>query len=181
MSRIARIGAAALALLLPACLGQTTKHKKADPKPEPTEPELVEYIRGALLSLSPADGINDNVDVSWNSSSKVLTVTQPSGHCDFFLYALNANQAVWDEFDPSDTYRPREVLLRMTLVSVSGKAGRECYDGQNQFDPTISGNRARFLFSLAKAEETPNFQDKIAKAFQKLVALSGGMPAKDLF
>lgn len=167
--------------LLPACLAQTAKRAKADPKPEPTEPELVEYIRGALLSLSPADGINDNVDVSWNSSSKVLTVTEPVGHCDFFLYALNANDTVWDEFDPSDTYRPRETLLRLTMVSVSGKSARECYDAQNRFDPTISGNRARFLFSLPKVEEVPNFQDKIAKAFQKLVALSGGVPAKELF
>jgi hypothetical protein len=42
-------------------------------------------------------------------------------------------------------------------------------------------NRARFLFSESHADETPGFQQKMAKAFQKLIALTGGTPQKDLF
>ena len=63
MTHLARICAAALILVLPACSAQTPHHgKKPDPKPEPTQQELFEYIRGKLLSLSPGDGINDNLE-----------------------------------------------------------------------------------------------------------------------
>lgn len=182
MTHLVRFCAAALIAVLPACSAQTATHKKgADPKPEPTQPELVEYIRGALLALSPNDGIDDNIDVNFDSTSNVLTVTQPSGHCDFFLGSLNANNVIWDVYDPSDTDRTREKLLRLTLVSVSGKAARTCYDGANHVDATMLVNRARFLFSLPKADATPGFQDKMAKAFKKLIAFSGGNPEKDIF
>jgi hypothetical protein len=52
----------------------------------------------------------------------VLTVTQPGGHCDEFFGALNANEVVWDDFDPSDARNSRERLVRVTLVSVSEKS-----------------------------------------------------------
>jgi hypothetical protein len=67
IARIARISivAAVLIAILPGCSAQTATHKKkAPPKPEPTAQELFEYIRGALLSLSPEDGINDNLEVN---------------------------------------------------------------------------------------------------------------------
>lgn len=176
--------AVALCALSAAALAQTATHKKAappPPKPEPTEPELVEYIRGSLLALSPADGMDDNLDVRYDPTTKVLTVDTPNGHCDFFIAALNANQAVWDVYDPSDTNRTREKVLRLTLVSVSGKAARACYDQANHVDPTMLTNRARFLFSQPKADEEPDFQDHMAKAFKKLIALAGGAPEKELF
>ncbi len=174
------LAAALFALALPA-LAQTRTHAKAAPKPEPTEPELAEYIRGQLLALSPADGINDNTEAAYNADTRVLTVTGPSGRCETSLAALNANTLVWDLFDPSDTYRTREKLLRLTLVSVSGKKARVCYDQQGHENPLMPTNRARFLFSESHADETPGFQKKMAKAFQKLIALAGGAPQKDLF
>jgi hypothetical protein len=45
----------------------------------------------------------------------------------------------------------------------------------------VMGNRARFLFSQSKADDLPDFQDKMAKAFKKLIVLTGGEPEKDLF
>jgi hypothetical protein len=180
MIRRTLLAAAVLALALPFCLAQTTTHKKAA-KPEPTEPELAEYIRGELLALSPSDGINDNTEVSYNADTKVLTVTGPQGRCETNVPALNANTPVWDVYDPSDTYRTREKLLRLTLVSVSGKTARTCYDQQGRVNSLMPTNRARFLFSESHADETPGFQDKMAKAFKKLIALTGGSPEKDLF
>jgi len=172
----------ALLIILPACSAQTARHSKtAAPKPEPTALELAEYLRGQLLSLSPEDGINDNVEVVFDLPSKVMTVTGPNGHCDQFLNALDTNTAVWDIFDPSDSTQQREKLLRLTLVSVSGKAARACYDKQNHVDASLVRNRVRLLFSLSKAEDIPHFQDKMAKAFKKLIVLSGGAPEKDLF
>lgn len=167
-----------------AGLAQTTSSHakaKAAPKPEPTEPELAEYIRGQLLSLSPADGIDDNVDVAWNAETKVLTVVGPGGRCETSLATLNANALVWDVYDPSDTERTREKLLRLTLVSVSGKQARKCFDAQGAENPLMPTNRARFLFSQAHADQIPGFQDKMAKAFKKLIALTGGAAEKDLF
>ena len=182
MKPMARIFAATLIAALPACAAQPVHGKpKAPPKPEPTLQETVEYIRGALLSLSPDDGINDNLDVGFNPDTKVLAVLQPDGHCDQFMGSLNANDVVWDVIDPSSTTQQRERLLRLTLVSVSGKKARTCYDKFNHVDPAILDNRARFLFSLSKAEQMPDFQNKMAKALKRLIELSGGTPASNLF
>lgn len=182
MTRMAFICAAVLTAILPARAAQSAHHKsKPEPKPEPTQQEVVEYIRGALLSLSPDDGINDNIDVEFDPSTKVLTITQPDGHCDQFMSALNANDVVWDVFDPSSPTQQRERLIRLTLVSVSGKAARTCYDKENHVDNTVLANRARFLFSLSQAESVPDFQTRMAKAFKKLIELSGRMPEDDLF
>lgn len=179
MKHAATIVALALFSSLPFCSAQTASHKKvADAKQEPTTPELVEYVRSALLTLSPTDGINDNVDVAFDPISKVMTVTSPAGHCDLFLDALNTNNATWDEFDASDSSGSREVLLRLTLVSVAGRPARTCYDKQNHADTTLLGNRARLLFSYSRAADVPGFQDKLGKSFKKLVVLSGGAPER---
>ena len=67
------------------------------------------------------------------------------------------------------------------LVSVSGKTARTCYDKTNQVDPTVPANRVRLLFSYAKADTRPKFQETMTKAIKKLIALTGGAPEKDLF
>jgi hypothetical protein len=183
MSHHLRICVAALLMILPLSPAQTAKSKKASPspKPEPTEPELVEYVRGALLSLSPSDGINDNLEVRYDDTKKILTIIGPAGRCDEFLSALNPNNAVWDVFDPSDSERQREKLLRLTMVSVLGKNARTCYDSSDHVDLNVMGNRARFLFSQSKADDLSDFQEKMAKAMKKLIVLSGGAAEKDLF
>lgn len=182
-SRRKGICAVALLLCVSLCSAQTTTHKKTapPPKPEPTEPELVEYIRGALLSLSPNDGVNDNLDVRYDETTKILTLTGPTGHCDLVISALNPNNTVWDVFDPSDSDRQREKLLRLTMVSVLGKTARTCYDRFDHVDTTLIGNRARFLFSQPKTDDVPDFQGKMTKAIKKLILLSGGASEKDLF
>ncbi len=183
MMRSARMGAATLLFLASFCGAQTVAHKKAalPPKPEPTESDLVEYIRGQLLSLSPSDGINDNLDVRFDETNKTLTVTTPAGHCDIFLAGLNPNNAVWDVFDPSDSDRQREKLVRLTMVSVSGRTARTCYDKQDHVDTALIGNRARLLFSEPKADDVPDFHDKMTKAMKMLIVLDGGAPEKDIF
>ena len=155
--------------------------KKPDPKPEPTQQELFDYIRGKLLALSPSDGINDNIEVAFDPATSVLSITQPDGRCDIFLSAIDTNSAIWEVFDPSDTYHTREQLLRVTLTSLSGKKARTCYDNHNQVDPTPVSNRARLLFSLSKASAVPSFTDNMGKAIKKLVVLAGGAPEKDFF
>ena len=171
-----------LATVLPACAAQTAApRKKAPPKPPPTQQELFQYVRSALILLSPDDGINDNVEVTFNSATSVITVTQPSGHCDEFLNALDPQNAVWDQFDPSDARETREKLVRFTLVSIAGKPARICYDKANEVDTSVPQNRVRLLFSFSKAEQWTLFQEKFAKAFKQLIALSGGPPATDIF
>jgi hypothetical protein len=64
---------------------------------------------------------------------------------------------------------------------VIGKNARTCYDSSDHLDLNVMGNRARFLFSQSKADDLPDFQDKMAKAFKKLIVLTGGEPEKDLF
>jgi hypothetical protein len=177
IKQVASIVAAAIIAIAPVSHAQSSGHKKADPKNEPTMPELVEYVRSALLTFSPADGVNDNLDVSFDDISKVLKITTPNGHCDLFLDSLNTNNTSWDEFDSSDSTGSRPELLRFTLVSLSGRPARTCYDKQNQADTTLTPNRARLLFST-RADEMPAFRDKLAKAFKKLIVLSGGEPEK---
>ncbi len=182
MTRLARICAAALMAIVPLCCAQNKIHKKTpDPKPPPTVPELFEYIRGSLISLSPNDGINDNVEVTLNPTATVLTITTPSGHCDVFLSSLDTNALVWDVFDPSDPVQERGRLLRLTAVSMPGKPARTCYDKEGHEDATMIGNRARLLFSQALAENIPKFQENMAKALKELIVMSGGVPEKDLF
>lgn len=182
MTLLVRISAAVLIAILPACSAQTATHKKkAAPKPPPTAPELFEYLRGALLSLSPEDGVNDNLEVTYNLTTSVVTVTQPSGHCDEFFDSLNANDVVWDDFDPSDSRNSRERLARLTLVSVTGKTARTCYDKEGNVDTTAPTNRVRLLFSFSKADQRPDFQKNMTTAIKELIALSGGAAEKNLF
>lgn len=180
MTNLGRSVAVLLLGSLSLC-AQTKPHKKAPPKPEPTKPELVEFVRGSLLSLTPVDGINDTLDVSFDSNQNILTVTSASGRCSFTMSALNANTLVWDIFDPSDQFQGRESLLRLTAVSVSGRVARTCYDKNGVLDSTMVGNRARFLFSVSKAEGVPDFQDKMSKALKRLIALSGGSAEKPIY
>lgn len=155
--------------------------KKSELKPEPTQQELFDYLRGKLLALSPSDGINDNLEVTYDPASSILSVTQPDGRCDIFLNGVDANSAIWETFDPSDTYHTREQILRVTFTSLSGKKARTCYDTHNQVDTSLSANRARLVFSLGKANAVPNFTANMGKTITKLVVLAGGAPEKDIF
>jgi hypothetical protein len=154
----------------------------ADNQPhEPSQEELAEYLRSKLLSLSPSDGINDNLEVRFDSSTSTLTVVQPTGRCEHFLRALNVNSVTWDIFDPSDEQNPREKLLRLTSHSISGEKARVCFGLNEQPEAGTPTNRLRMLFSLAKSEQLPHFQDKIATALKKLIVLSGGAEGEELF
>jgi hypothetical protein len=155
--------------------------KVADSTPEPTQQELIEYVRGKLLALSPSDGFNDNLDVRFDPSSGTLTVIQPDGRCDHFLGSLDANNLYWDTFDPSDPHYSREELLRLTITSVSGKAARACFDKKGQPQEGTSTNRVRLLFSLEKSEQFSGFKGNMAKAMRKLIVLSGGAPENEIF
>lgn len=154
---------------------------EAEPLPEPTQEDLVEYLRGKLLTLSPSDGFNDNVEVRFNASTSTLTVIQPTSRCDLFLSALDASNITWDTFDPSDDQNPRPVLLRLTAASVSGKKARACFDIRGLPEDGTTTNRVRLLFSLAKAEQLPGFQDKMTKTMKALILLSGGVEEQDFF
>lgn len=155
--------------------------KVAEPAPEPTQQELVEYVRGKLLGLSPSDGFNDNLDVKFDAASGTLTVIQPESRCDHFLGSLDANNLSWDIFDPSDAHNSREELLRLTVTSVSGKTARACFDKKGQPEEGTSANRIRLLFSLAKSEEISGFKKNMATAMKKLIVQSGGAPEKEIF
>jgi hypothetical protein len=198
MTGLARICATALLLAIcgcgpdpappaPAAKPAPAPHKAAgsgqahSKKPEPTPQELVDYVRGKLLELSPNDGINDNQDVSFDAATGVLSVTQPDGRCDVFLGAIDSNSLLWETFDPSDTYHPRAKVLRVTMTSLGGEKARTCYDAHNQVDASVPRNRARLLFSLPKTDVVPNFQQNMTKALKKLVLSAGGAPEKDIF
>jgi hypothetical protein len=169
----------------PAEVAKTAKParhaKAAEPAPEPSQQELVEYLRGKLLSLSPGDGINDNVDVRFDSSTSTLTVIQPNSRCDHFLASLDANNISWDIFDPSGANDSGRELLRLTVTSVSGKTARSCFDVKGQPEDGATTNRVRLLFSLAKSEQIPGFQGKMAKVIKKLIVQSGGVEEKEFF
>ena len=170
-------------LPLPTTAAKTVKHSKvaaAEPPLEPTQPELVEYLRGKLLTLSPSDGINDNVEVKFDPSSSTLTVIQPMSRCDQYLGALSSNIS-WDVFDPSGSNASGRELLRLTATSVSGKTARTCFDEKGQPERGTSTNRVRLLFSLAKSEQIPGFEGKMSKAMKKLIVLSGGAEERELF
>lgn len=152
-----------------------------EPQPEPTQEELVDYLRGKLLTLSPSDGFNDNVEVRFDSSTNTLTVIQPVSRCDLFLNTLDANNITWDTFDPSDDQNARPELLRLTSASVSGKKARSCLDIRGLPEEGTSTNRVRLLFSLAKAEQVPGFQAKMTKTVKALILLSGGVEGKEFF
>ncbi len=156
-------------------------HAIAEPEPEPTQQELVEYLRGKLLALSPGDGVNDNVDVRFDPATSTLTVSQPNSRCDHFLSALDAGNVSWDAFDPSDSHASRDELLRLTVTSVSGKAARACFDEKGQPEEGVSTNRVRLLFSRAKSEEIPGFREQMAKVVKKLIILSGGVEGKEVY
>jgi hypothetical protein len=182
MNHWARICAVFLLVAVPVCSAQTERRpRKPDPpKPEPTQMEIFEYVRGKLLALSPGDGINDNLEVDFDPVSSTLSITQPDGRCEIYLDAIDNNSVVWEVVDPSESYHTRESLLRLTLTSLSGKKARTCYDIHHRVDPDLAPNRARLLFSLDKANVVPGFTDKLEKAVKKLVELSGGAPAKSV-
>jgi hypothetical protein len=161
--------------------GAQYSHHKMKTKPEPTAPELAEYIRGQLLAYSPDDGYNDNQQVSFDAANQVMTVQQPDGRCEVYFGNLDANTIVWDIFDASDSNDTRERLLRVTIIGLSGKAARTCYNKQNQPASSIPDNRARLLFAQYKTSQTPGFAEDMTKALQALIKLDGGLPAQKLF
>jgi hypothetical protein len=177
----AQVCALTLALVLPVCMAQSTQHTKKPIKPDPTQQELADYVRGELLALSANDGANDNLEVAFDPATSVLSITQPDGRCDIFLGALDSNSAVWEVFDPSETYHTRERVLRVTLTSLAGKKARTCYDAHNQVDTNVPPNRARLVFSLAMADARPSFTQTMGKALKKLIVMAGGTPDKTLF
>lgn len=154
----------------------TGHHRAGEPKLEASQQDIFDYIRGKLLSLSPSDGVNDNLEVTFDPASSVLSVTQPDGHCDIFLDGIDTNSALWETVDPSEPYHTRPAVLRVTMNSLPGKKARVCYDPDGKVDRKMTSNRARLLFSLAKADAIPGFTDKMDKAFKKFVVLSGGAP-----
>jgi len=156
-------------------------HKKSAPVKEPTSAELFAYLRGALLQYSADDGVNDNLEVSIDPTATVLTIKQPDGHCDIFLYALDANTISWDVYDATDSMQTRAPLARLNVVSVAGKKARTCYDPENNIDPAPLPTRARILFSWEKIPEGSGFQSKFTKAFKKLITQSGGAAEASLF
>jgi hypothetical protein len=160
---------------------QRTQTKKVAPKKEPTAAELFAYMRGALLQYSADDGANDNLEVAIDPTATVLTIKQPDGHCDIFLNALDSNTISWDVYDASDSMQTRAPLARLTVVSVSGKKARTCYDVENNIDPAITATRARILFAWEKIPEGSGFQSKFTKALKKLIAQSGGAAELSLF
>lgn len=155
--------------------------KEADPLLEATPQDLAEYLRGKMLTLSPSDGINDNLAVSFDPSTSILTVLQPGSRCVHYLNALDTNNMSWEIFDPSDSHNSREALLRLTITSSSGKTARRCFDEKGHPDVGTSTNRVRLLFSLSGAEQTPGFQNKMTKVVKRLITLAGGAPEKDIF
>ncbi len=181
-SVMAAVVAMAMVAVLPACSAQTsTRSGSQEPKATASAPELFEYVRSALLLLTPEDGVNDNQEVTMNWTTNVMTIAQPGGHCDLYVNALNPNDVAWDVFDPSDAHESREKLVRLTLVSVSGTKARTCYDKADRVDESVPTNRIRFLFSYQKADQWPNFQAKLTKALKKLIVLSGGTENKEKF
>ena len=182
MRPLARFCAVALIAFLPACTAQTsTRNARPEPKPGATAPELFEYVRSALLLLTPEDGVNDNLEVTFDWTIHTMTISQPGGHCDVYMNALNSSDVAWDVFDPSDAHETRDKLVRMTMVSVSGAKARTCYDKAGRTDDNVPNNRIRLLFSYSKADQWPGFQAKFAKAIKRLVVLSGGAPEVKLF
>jgi hypothetical protein len=199
LTRLAGICASAALVLLTACYtapaepGQTAlpvqdarsfhnPHPgKKSTKPEPSQQELADYLRGQLLALSPNDGLNDNLEVAFDPATSVLSVTQPDGRCDIFLSAIDSNSLLWQTVDPSEPYHTRDKVLRVTLTSLSGQKARTCYDSHNQVDTNIAANRARLLFSQTKSSAVPNFTDAMGKAIKKLVVLAGGNGEKQIF
>jgi hypothetical protein len=199
MTRLGRICAAILLVFLSACgpdapqPGQTAlpvqdarsfhnPHTgKKSTKPEASQQELFDYVRGQLLALSPNDGLNDNLEVAFDPATSVLSVTQPDGRCDIFLSAIDANSLIWQVVDPSEPYHTRDKVLRITMTSLSGKKARTCYDSHNQVDTNLAQNHARLLFSQTKSSAEPNFTDAMGKAIKKLVVLAGGNGEKEIF
>jgi hypothetical protein len=74
----------AASLCLAQTQGQSQHQGKKAAKPEPSELDLFNYVRGKLLALSPGDGINDNLEVAFDQDTYVLTITQPDGRVRHF-------------------------------------------------------------------------------------------------
>ena len=89
---------------------------EAEPLPEPTQEDLVEYLRGKLLTLSPSDGFNDNVEVRFDAVHQHIDRDSTHQPLRSFLSALDTNNITWDTFDPSDDQNPRQELLRLTAL-----------------------------------------------------------------
>ena len=69
MSRLARISAAVFLLAAQLCCAQTSQtihHTKKQPKPEPTQQELFDYVRSQLLTMSASD---ETVIFGWGDSA----------------------------------------------------------------------------------------------------------------
>jgi len=135
---------------------------------KPSKSETFEYLRGKLIAFG--DGITG---VFFNETKCTLTLEYDNGTTIVqYISSLNANAIGWElSNDKKD--------LTMQIAAKSGLYGD--FKREHGKDPE-ERKFARVLFNTSKVVDDPNFQDKINKAYSRLIEVCNGKGLeKDLF
>ena len=146
-----------------------TAQRKPEPKPEPTAQELFEYVRSALILLSPDDGINDNLEVTFNPATQ-LDDRNAARRPLRSISRMRSTQTMsaWDVFDPSDASRvPRTALAPYTGLRQRQEGAEPATTRQNKSMQALPANRVRLLFSLSQGGPVAQLPGQIVKGLQE--------------
>jgi hypothetical protein len=136
----------------------------------PDKKETADYIKGKLLTT-----MQKIKSVEFDENTCILSVKE---YCyvgykfydsfDYEVQNLNANAMTWDVGEDGDGR-----FMTLTIAPKNGFKAGSCkyYYRENKVE---DANVARFKISIPKAADTPDFQNRIVKAFQRLIELCGG-------
>ena len=141
------------------------------------------FLRGKLISLSTQDGHNGVSEITLNESNCTSTVFwEDKTYNSIFWANLDANTISWDIYNPNkNETNTFDKLIRITVASKPDYPARQLFEANGQIDNSKPTNRLRLLFSLPRAADVPDFQNKIEKAVKRLITLCGGEPENHLF
>lgn len=131
-----------------------------------------DYIQGKLRSLTPEDGSNDFKSATFDESTCSVRIEHKADWKQSSNFGdLDINNTRWSIFDPNPKGESsRALLVKLTLYTSKGLLLVE-----ESLDGKVEKYRAEnLLFSLPKAAEIPNFQNKMSKAVKHLISLCSG-------
>lgn len=136
----------------------------------PDKSTTVEYIRAKLISVGKPGEVSEVIFDERNC--KMTTVSASQDWQDIYWGNLDANTLTWDIYEAGNSGK----VLKLSITSRSGLIAMRSGSSYSRAHDKPSGknNQISFLFSISLAADTPNFQERIMKAFQRLIELCGG-------
>lgn len=143
--------------------------------------ETFQFIRGQLLGLSPT-GFGSISDASFNTDTCTLKlIYADNAKADVNFANLDANSVFWSVAPIPGSGDSSDKFLRLTMIAVPNQPGEATFFDPGNPTTGTPKNQAILDFSLAKAAQVPDVQERIGGAIRHLISLCGGTSERKSF